>query len=438
MANRNENGTLMPRQNRSAAMAFIIVTLFLDVLGLGIIIPVLPQLVTNLVGGDASRGAEYFGLIASVFAAMQFLFSPVLGALSDRFGRRPILLVSLFGFGVSYVLMGLAQSVAWLFAARLFSGIMGASITTANAYVADVSTPQNRAQNYGLVGAAFGVGFICGPALGGVLGSLGTSVPFLVAAAIVFINFVYGWFVLPESLLPEQRREFSWARANPLGGVMNLRNHKVVAGLAVVFVLFSLGQRGLETIWVLYTHHRYGWAELQNGLALALVGVTAALVQGVLIRKIVPALGEQRSVVVGLGIGAVGMLLYGLASTGWMMLAVVVFASFSGIAGPAVQGIVAGSVPPSEQGSVQGTLTSLMSLTAIVAPLVSSQLFAVFTAQDAPVYLPGAPFFAGALFTALALWVAHRFFARHHPAAVVAMHPAAPSAVAAEVGEPAA
>jgi DHA1 family tetracycline resistance protein-like MFS transporter len=393
-------------------MVFIVVTMLLDIIGLGIIIPVLPHLVEDMLGHDASRAAEVYGLLASSYAVMQFLFAPVLGALSDRFGRRPVLLVALFGFGVNYVVMGLAPSIAWLFVARIFSGVTGASITTANAYIADISTPKNRAQNFGLVGAMFGIGFIVGPALGGLLGALGPRAPFFAAAAVVFANFVYGVLVLPESLAPEHRRPFSWARANPLGSLLALGRFRLVAGLALAFTFASLAHRGMETIWVLYTSHRYGWQPLQNGLALALVGLSAAAVQGGLIRKIMPILGERRAVVVGLGFSMLGMLLYGLASQGWMMLAVVVVAALGGIAMPAIQGLVSGHVPPSEQGSVQGTFTSLMSLTAIAAPLISSQLFAHFTRPSAPLELPGAPFFLGSLFIAVALGIVALVFHR--------------------------
>lgn len=400
-------------RNRKAGMLFILITLFLDVLGLGIIIPVLPQLVKDFLAGDASQAASYYGLIASSFAAMQFLFAPFLGALSDRFGRRPVILVALFGFGVNYVILGLAPSLMWLFVARLLSGMTGASFTAANAYIADVSNKDNRAQNFGLAGAIFGLGFICGPALGGLLGHYGPRTPFFVSAGIVFINWFYGLLVLPESLPPESRTPFAWSRANPFGGVFHLLRYPMVGGLALCFVFVALGQRGLETVWVLYTNYRYGWEELENGLALALVGVMAAFVQGYLIRKIIPRIGERKAVVLGLSIAVFGMVGYGLASAGWMMLAVVVVAALSGMASPAVQGLVAGSVPDNEQGSVQGTLTSLLSLTAIVAPLISSQLFARFSGKQAIYELPGAPFFVSAVFTAISLVVVLLVFKRN-------------------------
>jgi len=403
----------MTTSGRRAGMAFILVTLFLDILGIGIIVPVLPHLVTDMLGGNVSNAAYYYGAIAASFALMQFLFAPLLGALSDRLGRRPVLLVSLFGFGVNYIMLGLAPTIGWLFAARLLCGISGASMTTANAYIADISDSSNRSQNYGLVGAAFGLGFIFGPAIGGILGHFGPRVPFFAAAVIVLINWFYGLLVLPESLPREHRRPFSWSAANPLGSLVLLRKFPMVAGLAVAFVFVALAQRGLESIWVLYTQYRFGWQELQNGLALALVGIMAALVQGVLIRRIVPRLGERRSVLTGLVIGMVGMVLYGMASQGWMMLAVIFVTSLSGIAGPAIQGMVAGSVSPSEQGSVQGALTSLMSLTAIFSPLIATQLFGAFTGGAARMELPGIPFFAGAIFLAAALLAVIRVFRRN-------------------------
>jgi DHA1 family tetracycline resistance protein-like MFS transporter len=387
-------------------MAFILLTVLLDVIGVGIIIPVLPQLVTDFLGGDASEAAKYYGIIAAAFALMQFLCAPLFGSLSDQVGRRPVILISLFGFAVNYALLALAPSLRWLLVARLLSGITGASITTANAYIADISTDDNRAQNYGMIGAAFGLGFIIGPGLGGLLGQLGPRVPFWVAMAIVMLNWLYGLLVLPESLPADRRRPFSWHRANPFSSIVNLRRYPLVLRLSAAFVLLSLGHRGMETIWVLYTNHRYGWHELQNGLAMALVGILTAAVQGGLVRIVVPRLGDRRAAVIGLCISTVAMALFGLAAAGWMMLAVVVLNSLGGIAPPAIQSLVASQVSPAEQGSVQGTVTSLMSLTSIIAPLIATQLFSYFTKPDAPIHLPGAPFFMGAVFFLGALLVA--------------------------------
>lgn len=386
------------RARRQAGMPFILVTVLLDVIGFGIIIPVLPQLVTDLLGGDSSRASSYYGYIAAGFALMQFLFAPLFGALSDQVGRRPVILIALFGYAVNFALIALAPSVGWLFAARLLSGITGASITTANAYVADISTDDNRAKHYGLIGAAFGLGFIIGPGLGGVLGHLGPRVPFWFSMAIVLVNWTYGLLVLPESLPAERRRPFSWRKANPFSSIANLRRYPLVLGLSAAFVLVALGQRGMETVLVLYTNYRYGWHELQNGLMMVLAGVLTVAVQGGLTRVAVPRLGERRAVVVGLLISTLGMALYGLAAQGWMLLAVMALASLGGIAPPAIQSLVARSVATDEQGSVQGTVSSLMSLTSIVAPLIATQLFAYFTGPHAPVALPGAPFFMSAIF----------------------------------------
>ncbi len=408
-------------------MRFILVTLVLDILGIGIVIPVLPEIVTGMLGGDESRAAFWYGSIAASYALAQFLFAPVLGALSDQIGRRPVLLVSLAGFGVNYVLFGLAPNLAWLFAARVLCGVCGASFTTCNAYIADISKPEDRARNFGLVGAAFGIGFIFGPALGGLLGELGPRVPLFVAAGLAGVNWLYGFFVLPESLPLERRRPFSLKEANPVGGLLRLRRYPFVASLAVSFVLMMMAHRGLETVFVLYTSYRYGWEALQNGLGLGLVGLTAAVVQGGMVRRVVARYGERRTVLIGLTVATAGYAFYGLASAGWMLLAVIVFASLGGLAGPAIQGLVTGTVDPSEQGAIQGTLTSLTSLVSIFAPLISTGLFSALTGEGAPLELPGAPFFAAASFALVALLLIVRTF-RVYPAPAPSAEAAPPSA----------
>lgn len=400
-------------KKRQAAMVFIMITLFLDILGIGIVIPVLPELIKQFVGGSASEAARYFGPLAAAYALMQFVFAPILGALSDKFGRRPIILIALFGLAVDYLIQGFAPSIAWLFVGRLLAGIMGASFTAANAYIADISTPENRAQNFGLVGVAFGLGFIFGPALGGVLGEVWIRLPFFVSAGLVLINLIYGYFILPESLAPENRSEFSWAKANPVSSILQLGAYPLVAGLAAAFVFVSLAQRGLETTWVLYTGYRFGWGELTNGLTLALVGVMAVVVQGFLIRPAIKRFGERRAIVMGLSLSVLTFLAYGLASKGWMMLVIIVVGSLSGIAGPAIQGLVAGAVSPSEQGKVQGALTSLTSLTSVFSPILfTTLLFGYFTSEAAPFKLPGAPFFLGSALFLVALLLISRLFKR--------------------------
>jgi DHA1 family tetracycline resistance protein-like MFS transporter len=394
-------------------MAFIVVTLVIDILGIGIIVPVLPELVKHLVGGDVATAGRYVGVIASSYALAQFFFAPVLGALSDRFGRRPVLLLSLAGLSVDYVIQGLAPSIAWLFVGRLLAGMLGGSISTANAYIADVSTPANRARNYGLVGVSFGIGFIFGPALGGLLGSVHLRLPFFVSAGLAALNWLYGFFVLPESLAPEHRSAFDRGKLNPFGSLGRLRRYPLVAGLAVAFMLLSLAQRGLENVWVLYTGYRFGWSERQNGLTLALVGLVAVVVQGFLVRPVIRRIGERSAVQLGLLVASLAFVGYGSAWSGRLMLVVILFGGLAGIAGPSIQALVAGAVPRSEQGRVQGSLTSLMSLSSILSPLVfTAGLFSFFTSDAAPVRLPGAPFFLGSLLFLAALGVVRRVFRR--------------------------
>ena len=400
-------------QARKAAMIFILITVFIDVLGIGIIIPILPELIKDFAGGSTALAGRWFGVLAASYALAQFIFAPVLGSLSDRVGRRPVILIALFGLGVDYVIMGFAPTLGWLFVGRLLAGVMGASITTANAYIADVSKPENRARNFGLIGVSFGLGFIFGPALGGILGGIDLRLPFFVSAGLALVNWLYGFFVLPESLPPEKRDAFSWKKANPIGSLVVLGSYPLVAGLTAVFVFVVLAQRGLETVWVLYTGHKFGWDEQANGLSLALVGVMAAIVQGGLVQPIVKRLGERRAILYGLVIAVITYLGYGLATAGWMLLAFIIFGSIGGVAGPAIQSLVAGAVPSEDQGKVQGGIQSLMSLTSIVAPLIfTTGLFSYFTSPSAPFELPGAPFLLGAVMYALAFVSLLRLFRR--------------------------
>ncbi len=394
-------------------MVFILVTLFIDILGIGIIVPILPDLVKEFLGQDDAQAAVYYGVIISTYATMQFLCAPVLGALSDRHGRRPVILVSLFGLGTDYLIQGWAPSIGWLFLGRIIAGIMGASITTANAYIADVSTPQTRARNYGYVGAAFGLGFIFGPALGGLLGGINLRLPFFVSAGLALVNWLYGFFVLPESLALEHRSTVFWRKMNPLASLRRLGVYPLVAGLAVAFLFASMAQRGLENVWVLHTGFRYGWDTLTNGLILGLVGMMAVLVQGLLIKPIVARLGERRTITLGLTASMLAFLAYGLASQSWMVPIIIVFGALAGVALPAIKGLVAGTVLPSEQGKIQGAFTSLTSLTSIFSPLIfTAGLFSFFTSAAAPVILPGAPFFLGSLLFLISLILLMRLFRR--------------------------
>ena len=396
---------------RRAGMAFIFITLFIDILGIGIIVPILPELIKILLDGDVTQAGYYYGVIIAVYALMQFLFAPIIGALSDRFGRRPIILLSLLGLGADYLIQAWAPSVEWLFLGRLIAGIMGASLTAANAYIADVSTAETRARNYGLAGVAFGLGFIFGPAVGGLLGSINLRLPFIAAAVLAFINLMYGFFVLPESLPPDRRSSISWRNLNPLSSILRLKNYPLVAGLSITVIFTSLAQRGLESVWVLYTGYRYGWNEQTNGLTLGLVGLMAVIVQGLILKPIFASLGERRTIVLGLTVSMLALLGYAMASEGWVVLIIIIVGSLSGVALPTIQSLVAGSVDQSEQGAIQGALTSLVSLTSVLAPLIfTAGLFSFFTSELAPVVLPGAPFYLGSFLMLISLLVLRRTF----------------------------
>jgi MFS transporter, DHA1 family, tetracycline resistance protein len=397
---------------RTASIVFILITIFLDVLGIGLIIPVLPQLITELSGGDVASASRSYGIFVAAYAAMQFLFAPVLGALSDRFGRRPVLLVSLLGAGLDYLVMGFAPTLAWLFAARLIAGLTAANITVANAYIADVTPSAERAARYGLVGAAFGMGFIIAPAFGGLLGSIDLRLPFFAAAGIVLLNWLYGFFILPESLPPEKRRPLRIRQANPIGSVLRLRQYPGVGALALVSIAANLAYLLLQTVWVLYTTLRFGWGPLENGLALAFLGVLTAVMQGLAIRPLLARWGERRAIVIGLAASVASFTLYALAPAGWMMLPAMVVGSLGGIAGPAIQGLISRLVADTEQGGVQGALASVGSLTAVIAPLLGTTLFAAFTATTARIYFPGAPFLFGAVMLLIAIALSRRAAAR--------------------------
>ena len=393
--------------NQGKALIFIFVTMLIDVTGLGIIIPVMPGLIMELTGISLGEAARYGGWLIFVYALMQFIFSPILGGLSDQYGRRPVLLASLFGFGIDYIVLGIAPTMTWIFIGRVISGITGASFTAAGAYIADVSPPEKRAQNFGLIGAAFGLGFILGPLLGGILGAYGNRIPFFVSAALALLNWLYGYFVLPESLAPAHRRAFDWRRANPLGTLRQLRRYPLVLGLTVPFALITMAGYATQSTWTYYTIEKFSWDERTVGLSLSFVGLMAAIVQGGLTRSVIPRLGAARSIYIGLFLYAVGMALYAVATQSWMMFAITVIASLGGIAIPAMQGVMSNEVPLNEQGELRGAITSLMSLTSIFGPLLMTNLFAYFTSAKAPFRLPGAPYWMAAalVFLSLALTI---------------------------------
>lgn len=393
---------------RRAAIAFIFVTVVLDVLAMGIIIPVLPKLVESFLGGDTARAAEMFGVFGTVWALMQFVCSPIIGSLSDMFGRRWVILLSNFGLGFDYVLMALAPSLWWLFIGRVISGITGASWTTAGAYIADVTTPEKRAQSFGILGAAFGLGFVLGPALGGVLGSVSPRLPFWAAAAMTLTNAMYGLFILPESLPRELRRPFSWARANPLGSLRLLRSHHELWGLATVNFLYFLSHQVLQSVFVLYASYRYSWSQQTVGLTLAAVGVGSMIVQGGLVRPIVKAIGERRALFLGLSSGALGMLWWGLAPTGPWFWAAIPFGSLMGLYGPSAQGLMTRRVGPSEYGQLQGASSSIMGIAGLFGPGLFTMTFALFIGTRRDWHIPGAPFILASLLIVAALVVAIR------------------------------
>ncbi len=383
---------------RKPALGFIFFTLLIDVMGLGIIIPVLPKLIQELIHGNISVAAQYGGWLTFAYAIMQFLFSPVIGNLSDKFGRRPVLLFSLFGFGIDYIFLSLAPTIVWLFVGRIIAGITGASFTTATAYIADISAPQDRAKNFGLVGAAFGLGFIIGPVIGGLLGTYGSRIPFMAAAGLTFANFLYGFFVLPESLSVENRRKFEWKRANPFGAFKHLKKYPAVGALAISFFLVYMGGQAVQSVWAYFGIERFAWSEKLIGISLGAVGLLVGLVQGVLIRYINPKLGNTKSIYVGFAMYAMGLVLFAFATQGWMMFVFLIPYCLGGISGPALQSIITGHVPANEQGELQGALTSLISATSIISPIIMTNLFAHFTSKPTTLYFPGAPFLLGAIF----------------------------------------
>ena len=398
---------------RPPALAFVMITVALDTLALGLIIPVLPKLVVDFLQGDTAHGAEILGLFGTVWTLMQFLSGPVLGSLSDRVGRRPVILLSNLGMGLDYVLMALAPNLVWLFVGRVISGITGASISTAFAYIADVAAPEQRAKAFGMVGVAFGVGFIVGPAIGGLLGSFDPRLPFWVAAGFSLLNFAYGWFVLPESLTPDKRAAFSWGRANPVGALVLLRSHPELLGLAGVSFLAQLAHESLPAAFVIYVSYRYHWDQGMIGLSLAGVGLCSAVVQGGLIGPIVGWMGERRAMMFGLGAGAAGFAIYGFAATAPMFWVGVPLMALWGVAGAATQGLTSARVGPSEQGQLQGALQSVRGIAGLFGPGLYTLSFAYAIGAGAALGQPGLPYLIAALCLALALAIAWMVTRRH-------------------------
>jgi DHA1 family tetracycline resistance protein-like MFS transporter len=404
----------MKKSKKQAAVGFIFITVLLDVIGWGIIIPVVPNLIKELINGDISEAAKYGGWLTFAYAITQFIFAPVIGNLSDKYGRRPVLLISLFGFSLDFLLLAYAPTIIWLFIGRILSGITGASFTTASAYIADVSTNENRAKNFGLMGAAFGLGFIIGPVLGGLLGQFGTRVPFIAAAILCMLNFLYGYFILPESLDKDKRRPFELKRANPVGAFLHLKKYPNLIGLVLAIFILYVGSHAVQSNWNYFTMYQFNWDEKMVGISLGIIGLLVGIVQGGLIRWINPKIGNVKSIYFGLALYTIGMFLFAFATESWMMFVFLIPYCLGGIAGPALQAVVSEQVDPSEQGEIQGTLTSLMSASSIVGPPMMASVFYYFTHDEAPFLFPGAPFVLGGFLMLISTVLAFRTLKKNH------------------------
>jgi MFS transporter, DHA1 family, tetracycline resistance protein len=420
-------------QKRNSALIFIFITMLIDVIGFGIVIPIFPKLLTGLIHGTLSDAATIGGWLMFSYAIVQFFFAPIIGGLSDKYGRRPVILASLFGFGIDYILLGFAPTITWLFIGRIIAGITGASFTAAGAYIADVSEPEKRAQNFGLIGAAFGLGFIIGPALGGALAELGKwliisfpdfhflgydikfwgmRLPFFVSALLTLINWLYGFFILPESLKPENRRNFDWKRANPVGTLINLARYPIILRLIIPLFLILVAGFSTQSVWSYYTMYRFGWSEGWVAASLVFVGLMAAIVQGLLTRILIPKLGINKSIYYGLIISAIGYALFALAYEGWMMFVVTAISALGGISMPALQGIMSNEVPANEQGELRGAITSITSITAFTGPPLMTWLFSYFTNENNPIHLPGAPYWLGAVLVFISIIVIYQILSK--------------------------
>lgn len=399
---------------KKSAIGFIFITLLIDFTGFGIIIPVLPKLIEELTGGGISVAALYGGYLTMSYSVMQFISAPVLGGLSDKFGRRPILLASLFGLGIDYIFLAFAPTIGWLFVGRALAGVTGASFTTAMAYIADVSTPEKRAQNFGMIGAAFGIGFIVGPVIGGIFSQFGLRIPFIISAVLALVNWLYGYFILPESLAKENRRSFDWKRANPVGSLLRVVKYPKLIGLLAALFLLYLAAHAVQSTWTYYTMEKFHWNEAWVGYSLGFVGIVVGVVQGGLIRIIIPKIGQEKAVFYGLVLYMIGFVLFAFATQGWMMFAFMLPYGLAGIYGPAMQGIISNNVEANAQGEIQGFTASLMSVAAIFGPLMMNNLFAYFTNPKHSVYFPGAPFLMAAFLTLIGLFICSAALKKHH------------------------
>jgi MFS transporter, DHA1 family, tetracycline resistance protein len=387
---------------KSASVTFIFVTILLDAVGVGLIIPIFPDIIRRF-NSDPQFVNHFYGYFISVYAAMQFLASPILGTLSDRFGRRSILLTSLLGAGFDYILMAFAPTLGILFLGRIISGLTGASMSVASSYMADISDDSNRSANFGMIGAGFGLGFILGPMLGGFLGLHSPQLPFLVAAGLTLLNFGFGLFVLPESLHPEKRRKIDWSRLNPFLSLANILKPSLNLRLIIIYFLIYLAGQSHPSIWTLFTQYKFHWTSFQVGISLAVVGLSIALVQGGLTRIAIPKFGERKSLIIGLWFYIIGFLLFSVAPAGWMMYVILIIFAISGLAGPSLQSIISAGTPSEQQGELQGSLISIASLTSIIGPLLYTNLFSEFSQASGFWHFPGIPYFIASLICFIAL-----------------------------------
>lgn len=400
-------------RNQRASITFIFITILLDVIGISIIIPIVPKLIEELIHGNISDASRYGGWLMFSYAFMQFLFAPVLGGISDRVGRKPVILVSLFFLGIDYLVHAFAPNITWLFIGRIFAGISGSSISAANAYIADVSSPEKRAQNFGMVGAAFGLGFIIGPVLGGLFSSISIRAPFFFAAGISFLNFIYGIAILPESLKDWNRRKFEFRRANPLGSILHLKKYPAISGFVVAFFLLYMAGQAIHSTWTYYTFYQFKWDARDVGLSLGYVGILIFLVQGVLIRVFIQLIGQTKTIYLGLFMNLSGLILIAFSFKPWMMMLFLIPYCLGGLAGPSLQGFISNKVSPKEQGELMGALTSLMNVTSILGPPIMTGLFYYFTNTPEVHNFPGIPFLAGAVFTIMGIILTVRTFNRN-------------------------
>ncbi|WP_316766955.1 TCR/Tet family MFS transporter [Pedobacter frigiditerrae] len=399
---------------RKSALGFIFITILIDCIGFGIIIPVLPNLIKELSGKSLAQASEIGGLLLLAYAISQYLFSPVVGGLSDKYGRRIILLISLFGLGVDYIFLSFAQTIGLLFLGRIIAGITGASFTTAMAYIADISTPEKKAQNFGLVGVAFGIGFIIGPLIGSFASHFGIRAPFMVAAALSLINWLYGYFILPESLAKEKRREFSWKRANPIGSLISASKYPAIIGLITALLLLYIASHSVQSNWGFYVMEKFKWDPAMIGYSLSIVGLFVAIVQGGLIRIVIPKIGAKNAIMLGFSLYIIGFLCFAFAPNGVMMMIFILPYCLAGIGNPAMQTIISNQVPDNAQGEIQGIITSMQSLGAIFGPITMAFIFAYFINKNNSIYFPGAPFIFSAIITLIALLIAARALRKHH------------------------